>query len=67
MRHRRAAETEDRQNDVMVANPRAGQPAQPEDLVDLPHLITAYYSIEPDPDDVAQQVASARPAIAARR
>jgi phosphoglucomutase len=41
----------------MVANPRAGQPAQPEDLVDLPHLITAYYSIEPDPDDVAQQVA----------
>ncbi|MEY8017482.1 phosphoglucomutase (alpha-D-glucose-1,6-bisphosphate-dependent) [Mycobacterium servetii] len=40
----------------MVANPRAGQPAQPEDLVDLPHLITCYYSIEPDPDDVAQQV-----------
>jgi phosphoglucomutase len=42
---------------AMVANPRAGQPAQPEDLVDLPHLVTAYYSIEPDPDDVAQQVA----------
>jgi phosphoglucomutase len=41
----------------MVANPRAGQPAQPEDLVDLPHLITSYYSIEPDPEDVAQQVA----------
>lgn len=41
----------------MVANPRAGQPAQPEDLVDLPHLVTAYYSIEPDPDDLAQQVA----------
>ena len=40
----------------MVANPRAGQPAQPEDLVDLPHLVTAYYSIEPDPGDVAQQV-----------
>jgi phosphoglucomutase len=40
-----------------MAHPRAGQPAQPEDLVDLPHLITAYYSIEPDPDDVAQQVA----------
>lgn len=40
----------------MVAKPRAGQPAQPEDLVDLPHLVTAYYSIEPDPDDVAQQV-----------
>src|SRR6202161_448886 len=41
----------------MVAHPRAGQPAQPEDLVDLPHLVTSYYSIEPDPDDVAQQVA----------
>ncbi|BBZ48941.1 alpha-D-glucose phosphate-specific phosphoglucomutase [Mycobacterium heidelbergense] len=40
-----------------MAHPRAGQPAQPEDLVDLPHLITSYYSIEPDPDDVAQQVA----------
>jgi phosphoglucomutase len=40
-----------------MANPRAGQPAQPEDLVDLPHLVTSYYSIEPDPDDVAQQVA----------
>src|SRR5271167_4588662 len=41
---------------AMVDNPRAGQPAQPEDLVDLPHLVTAYYSIQPDPDDVAQQV-----------
>jgi phosphoglucomutase len=40
----------------MVANPRAGQPAQPEDLVDLPHLVTSYYSIDPDPEDVAQQV-----------
>ncbi|OBK28898.1 phosphoglucomutase, alpha-D-glucose phosphate-specific [Mycobacterium asiaticum] len=39
-----------------MANSRAGQPAQPEDLVDLPHLVTAYYSIQPDPDDVAQQV-----------
>jgi phosphoglucomutase len=40
-----------------MANPRAGQPAQPEDLVDLSHLVTSYYSIQPDPDDVAQQVA----------
>jgi len=39
-----------------MANPRAGQPAQPEDLVDLPHLVKAYYTIVPDPDDVAQQV-----------
>ena len=41
----------------MAANPRAGQPAQPEDLIDLPHLVTAYYTVAPDPDDVAQQVA----------
>jgi phosphoglucomutase len=40
----------------MAANPRAGQPAQPADLVDLPHLVTAYYTLTPDPDDVAQQV-----------
>ena len=40
-----------------MAHPRAGQPAQPEDLVDLPHLVTAYYAIQPDPDDIAQQVA----------
>jgi phosphoglucomutase len=40
-----------------MANLRAGQPAQPEDLVDLPHLVTAYYTVQPDPDDPAQQVA----------
>jgi phosphoglucomutase len=40
----------------MVDNPRAGQLAQPEDLVDLPHLVTSYYSIEPDADDAAQRV-----------
>ena len=40
-----------------MAHPRAGQPALPEDLVDLPHLVTAYYSLQPDPDDPAQQVA----------
>ena len=41
----------------MAANPRAGKPAQPEDLIDLPHLVTAYYTVDPDPDDIAQQVA----------
>ncbi|HTM85279.1 MAG TPA: phosphoglucomutase, partial [Mycobacterium sp.] len=40
----------------MEAHPRAGQPAQPDDLVDLPHLVTAYYTLQPDPDDAAQQV-----------
>jgi phosphoglucomutase len=41
----------------MAANPRAGKPAQPDDLIDLPHLVTAYYTVVPDPEDVAQQVA----------
>ena len=40
-----------------MSSPRAGQPAQPDDLVDVPHLVTAYYSGVPDPEDVAQQVA----------
>ncbi|NTY61871.1 phosphoglucomutase (alpha-D-glucose-1,6-bisphosphate-dependent) [Mycolicibacterium sphagni] len=41
----------------MAANPRAGRPALPEDLVDLPHLVTAYYTVNPDPDNIDQQVA----------
>ena len=41
----------------MAANPRAGQPALPEDLIDVSHLVTAYYTIQPDPEDIAQQVA----------
>jgi phosphoglucomutase len=40
----------------MAANPRAGQPAQPKDLIDIAHVVTAYYTIEPDPADPAQQV-----------
>ena len=36
---------------------RAGQPAQPRDLVDVAHLVTAYYTGVPDPDDIDQQVA----------
>src|SRR3954447_9232569 len=39
-----------------MADPRAGQPAQPQDLVDLPHLVTAYYTQVPDPDVAEQQV-----------
>jgi phosphoglucomutase len=35
---------------------RAGQPAQPEDLVDLDALLAAYETIVPDPQDPAQQV-----------
>ena len=37
--------------------PRAGQPAQPSDLVDLAALVTAYYTREPDPENVDEQVA----------
>jgi len=40
-----------------MSSDRAGQPAQPSDLVDVPHLVTAYYATEPDPADVGQQVA----------
>ncbi len=40
-----------------MTHERAGRPAQPEDLVDLAHLVTAYYTLRPDPDVVDQQVA----------
>ncbi|MBA2694357.1 MAG: alpha-D-glucose phosphate-specific phosphoglucomutase [Actinobacteria bacterium] len=41
----------------MTSHERAGQVARPEDLVDVAHLVTAYYTTVPDPQDVAQQVA----------
>ena len=37
--------------------PRAGQPAEPSDLVDVAALVTAYYTREPDPENVDEQVA----------
>src|ERR1700751_551511 len=40
----------------MAANPRAGQPAQPEDLIDVAHVVTAYYTGEPNPNDPEQHV-----------
>jgi phosphoglucomutase len=40
-----------------MSDPRAGQPAEPSDLVDVAHLVTAYYTGVPDPEDVNQQVA----------
>jgi phosphoglucomutase len=40
-----------------MSDTRAGQPAQPADLIDVPHLVTAYYALEPDLEDPAQQVA----------
>jgi phosphoglucomutase len=41
----------------MAANPRAGQPADPEDLIDVAQVVTAYYTLQPDPENVDQQVA----------
>jgi phosphoglucomutase len=41
----------------MSVHPRAGQPAQASDLVDVAHLITAYYVEHPDPVVPEQQVA----------
>ncbi|TVZ06833.1 alpha-D-glucose phosphate-specific phosphoglucomutase [Trebonia kvetii] len=39
-----------------MADPRAGQPAAPGDLVNVAKLVTAYYTVHPDPGDVAQRV-----------
>jgi phosphoglucomutase len=40
-----------------MSDPRAGQPAQPGDLIDVAALVTAYFTIEPDPAEPSQQVA----------
>src|ERR1035437_7248793 len=37
-------------------DPRAGQVASPSDLVDVAHLVTAYYAGTPDPSDPDQRV-----------
>lgn len=39
-----------------MAHPRAGTPAQPEDLIDTHAVIAAYYDQRLDPDDAAQRV-----------
>ncbi len=41
----------------MPLHPLAGQPAPPELLVDVPRLVSAYYTLRPDPADPAQRVA----------
>ena len=40
----------------MAQHDRAGTTAQPEDLVDVARLVTAYYTEHPDPDDPGQRV-----------
>jgi phosphoglucomutase len=39
-----------------MAHPRAGQPARPEDLIDVDAVIGAYYDLVPDPSNPDQQV-----------
>ena len=39
-----------------MVHPRAGQPAQPEDLIDVDEVIAAYYDLIPDPAHPDQQV-----------
>ncbi len=40
----------------MSIDPRAGKPASNEDLVDIPALISAYYSLKPDASIVSERV-----------
>src|SRR6187200_3254833 len=40
-----------------MSHPRAGQPALPEDLIDVDAVISAYYDLVPDPSNPDQQVA----------
>ncbi|MEV4087173.1 phosphoglucomutase (alpha-D-glucose-1,6-bisphosphate-dependent) [Nonomuraea fuscirosea] len=40
-----------------MTHERAGQPAGPSDLVDVARLVTSYYALHPDPDEVGQRVA----------
>ncbi len=39
-----------------MTHERAGQQANPAALVDVAHLVAAYYTVEPDPDDIVQRV-----------
>ncbi|HEY5791001.1 MAG TPA: phosphoglucomutase, alpha-D-glucose phosphate-specific, partial [Gammaproteobacteria bacterium] len=41
----------------MTTHPLAGQPAPAAQLLDVPRLLTAYYRLQPDPEDPAQRVA----------
>jgi phosphoglucomutase len=41
----------------MAIHPNAGKPADPAELINVPRLITAYYTGQPDPSVPAQRVA----------
>ena len=56
-RRRIAAVTRTRPTLALMPNhPRAGQPAGPDDLVDVARLVTAYFTGHPDPAQVGQRV-----------
>jgi phosphoglucomutase len=40
-----------------MPDPRAGQQAEPRDLIDVPRVVSRYYTEHPDPSEVAQRVA----------
>lgn len=40
----------------MATDPRAGKPADPDLLVNLPRLVTAYYAYQPDPQERSHRV-----------
>ncbi|GIE97289.1 phosphoglucomutase (alpha-D-glucose-1,6-bisphosphate-dependent) [Paractinoplanes rishiriensis] len=41
----------------MSVDPRAGTPAEPRDLIDVPRVVARYYTEHPDPAEVGQRVA----------
>jgi phosphoglucomutase len=45
--------------EIMEVNPLAGKPAEPEMLVNVPKLVTAYYTERPDPSIPGQRVSFA--------
>jgi phosphoglucomutase len=40
-----------------MSDPRAGKPAEPSDLIDVPRVVSRYYTEHPDPSVAAQRVA----------
>ncbi|MEV4348874.1 phosphoglucomutase (alpha-D-glucose-1,6-bisphosphate-dependent) [Actinoplanes sp. NPDC049596] len=40
----------------MSVNPRAGKPAEPRDLIDVPKVVSRYYTEHPDPEVVGERV-----------
>src|SRR5690606_30052381 len=56
-RSRRPPREHPLRHDGPMTHERAGEPARPDDLVDLAHLVTTYYTRRPEPGNVEQQVA----------